>query len=281
MADRHCRVCGGSIAPPPERGPRAVTCGDECADKNEKAKARERKQRPEAKAKARERQQRPEFKAKARERKQRPEAKAKARERQQRPEAKAKARERQQRPEFKAKARERKQRPEAKAKARERQQRPEAKAKARERQQQPKYKAKAREREQRPEYKAKKREWEQQTENKAKKQERMRERYHRMGGYGYRRHLPDLLARDGWRCGLCGGSLQGEDQSDIHVDHIKPVSKGGDSRPDNLQPAHAHCNKSKSDRELHFMRSSLYIQPLSSSRLCAGPREFCSRTVLS
>ena len=54
-----------------------------------------------------------------------------------------------------------------------------------------------------------------------------------------------VLARDGLRCGLCGGDV---DPTDIHLDHIQPVSRGGLNRVRNLQVAHSRCNLRKGNR---------------------------------
>ena len=67
-----------------------------------------------------------------------------------------------------------------------------------------------------------------------------------MGGQGYRRHFAALIERDGPVCGICKNSFELTD--DIHIDHIRPVSKGGTSDFSNLQLAHAFCNVSKYNR---------------------------------
>lgn len=51
-----------------------------------------------------------------------------------------------------------------------------------------------------------------------------------------------LVARDGEVCSHCGAT------SDLHIDHIHPVSKGGDNDLANLQLLCADCNIRKSDR---------------------------------
>lgn len=60
---------------------------------------------------------------------------------------------------------------------------------------------------------------------------------------------PDLraavIARDGLVCALCGGDVA---LDDLHIDHIRPVSHGGRTELDNLQPAHARCNLKKGAR---------------------------------
>ena len=87
---------------------------------------------------------------------------------------------------------------------------------------------------------AKARKW--QAENPERKREHGRRR-----SFGYRKHLSDLMEDYAGMCGICGEDMFGlESDSDIHVDHIIPVSKGGTNDYDNLQPAHATCNFRKS-----------------------------------
>lgn len=53
--------------------------------------------------------------------------------------------------------------------------------------------------------------------------------------------------RDGGICGLCAEPVAFDA---MHLDHIKPVAKGGPHTFDNLQPTHPRCNHRKKDREL-------------------------------
>lgn len=53
----------------------------------------------------------------------------------------------------------------------------------------------------------------------------------------------DILARDGFRCQICGASQ--EDEVKLHVDHIIPVSKGGKTVPENLRTLCDACNIGK------------------------------------
>lgn len=55
-----------------------------------------------------------------------------------------------------------------------------------------------------------------------------------------------VLARDGRRCGICGGGIQPGEP--VHLDHIIPWSKGGSNDVGNLQPAHPRCNMRKGAR---------------------------------
>lgn len=51
-----------------------------------------------------------------------------------------------------------------------------------------------------------------------------------------------ILDRDGHRCRKCGETIR------LCIDHIKPVSVGGDSSDENLQVLCCWCNAEKNDR---------------------------------
>lgn len=54
------------------------------------------------------------------------------------------------------------------------------------------------------------------------------------------------------RCAICSRKLHGKG----HLDHIHPLARGGDHKPDNLQFLCAPCNLSKSDKDpIDYMRS--------------------------
>lgn len=57
-----------------------------------------------------------------------------------------------------------------------------------------------------------------------------------------------ILMKDGAKCKLCGATPQ--TGAKLHVDHIKPWSKGGETIPENLQILCDKCNIGKSDIEL-------------------------------
>lgn len=59
----------------------------------------------------------------------------------------------------------------------------------------------------------------------------------------------EILKRDNFRCIYCGRSPQ-QDDVKIHVDHVKPLSKGGSNEVDNLVTSCDECNLGKSDNEL-------------------------------
>lgn len=61
----------------------------------------------------------------------------------------------------------------------------------------------------------------------------------------------------GTDCHLCGGAIDlaaprspgavGWEKS-LHIDHVIPLSKGGDDTLDNVRPAHGQCNVKKHNR---------------------------------
>lgn len=50
-----------------------------------------------------------------------------------------------------------------------------------------------------------------------------------------------VYARDKGRCGICGITVYG----DFHIDHVIPLSKGGEHSYANVQVAHPKCNQEK------------------------------------
>lgn len=54
-----------------------------------------------------------------------------------------------------------------------------------------------------------------------------------------------ILKRDGFRCVLCGHGR--DDGAQLEVDHIFPVSKGGETVPKNLRTLCKECNRGKRD----------------------------------
>ena len=55
-----------------------------------------------------------------------------------------------------------------------------------------------------------------------------------------------VFQRDGYRCVECGAS---NEETTLHVDHIKPVAKGGTNNINNLQTLCKKCNLAKSTDE--------------------------------
>ena len=52
-----------------------------------------------------------------------------------------------------------------------------------------------------------------------------------------------IIERDGMVCHICGDDIP--DMSDLHFDHVIPLSKGGAHSYDNIKPSHAACNLRK------------------------------------
>ena len=51
-----------------------------------------------------------------------------------------------------------------------------------------------------------------------------------------------ILIRDNCICKMCGASPAKDPSVELHVDHIKPWSKGGETSPDNLRTLCSICN---------------------------------------
>lgn len=58
-----------------------------------------------------------------------------------------------------------------------------------------------------------------------------------------KKQLKSELWQTNKKCGICGKDLPGLDKSTL--DHIVPLSKGGDCSLGNLQLAHWQCNNAK------------------------------------
>lgn len=58
-----------------------------------------------------------------------------------------------------------------------------------------------------------------------------------------------VLARDHFKCYYCGKSPATDPSVVLHVDHIKPWAKGGETTMDNLRTSCSKCNLGKSDME--------------------------------
>lgn len=54
-----------------------------------------------------------------------------------------------------------------------------------------------------------------------------------------------IMQRDQFRCKYCGATT--DDNAKLEIDHIVPVSKGGDNDPENLQTLCFECNRGKRD----------------------------------
>lgn len=82
----------------------------------------------------------------------------------------------------------------------------------------------------------------------------MAEMYERLAsGENVERYDPIGIAeRDGWTCSLCGNPIpQGVSHKDplsLSMDHVVPLSKGGDDTVANIRAAHMGCNAAKGNR---------------------------------
>lgn len=56
-----------------------------------------------------------------------------------------------------------------------------------------------------------------------------------------------VLKRDNFKCCACGASPAKDPSIELHVDHIIPFSKGGETTIDNLQTLCSKCNLGKSN----------------------------------
>ncbi len=57
-----------------------------------------------------------------------------------------------------------------------------------------------------------------------------------------------LAERDGFICALCGQFLPTHmTGQNVHVDHIKPLAKGGQDEVENMRVVHARCNLVRGD----------------------------------
>ncbi len=54
-----------------------------------------------------------------------------------------------------------------------------------------------------------------------------------------------ILVRDGFRCKSCGASPLVQSGTELHVDHVLPWSKGGETTDDNLETKCKQCNLGK------------------------------------
>ncbi len=59
-----------------------------------------------------------------------------------------------------------------------------------------------------------------------------------------------VMKRDNFKCCLCGASPAKDPMVELHIDHIVPWAKGGETVIDNLQTLCSKCNLGKSDLPL-------------------------------
>jgi hypothetical protein len=70
-------------------------------------------------------------------------------------------------------------------------------------------------------------------------------RRRRQAQYAIEQWRPAVIARDGYVCGICGDLVC---PTELSIDHIIPVARGGGDDLDNLQVAHRVCNSRKGAR---------------------------------
>ncbi len=58
-----------------------------------------------------------------------------------------------------------------------------------------------------------------------------------------------VLQRDNFKCCMCGATPAKDPSVELHIDHIVPWSKGGETVIDNLQTLCSKCNLGKTDLE--------------------------------
>jgi hypothetical protein len=60
-----------------------------------------------------------------------------------------------------------------------------------------------------------------------------------------------VMRRDNFKCRICGKSPAKNPEVELHVDHIKAWTKGGETTFENLQTLCSVCNIGKSDLDMH------------------------------
>ena len=56
-----------------------------------------------------------------------------------------------------------------------------------------------------------------------------------------------VMQRDNFKCCICGASPATNPSIELHIDHIVPWSKGGETLLENLQTLCSNCNYGKSN----------------------------------
>ena len=56
-----------------------------------------------------------------------------------------------------------------------------------------------------------------------------------------------VMKKDNFKCCMCGASPAKDPSVELHIDHIIPWSKGGETTIDNLQTLCSKCNLGKSN----------------------------------
>ena len=105
-----------------------------------------------------------------------------------------------------------------------------------------------------------------------KKARRIERKAKEKGAKGYVFNLFDVFQRDGWRCQLCDCSSPKILRGTYHplapeLDHIKPLSKGGEHTMENTQLLCRTCNMMKSDKSMTWAKRQLRSRDLRSLKL--------------
>lgn len=64
--------------------------------------------------------------------------------------------------------------------------------------------------------------------------------------------VDDLIARDGRDCGICGRRIPAvayPDMDSASIDHIVPISRGGEHALSNVRATHLRCNIARGNRD--------------------------------
>ena len=60
----------------------------------------------------------------------------------------------------------------------------------------------------------------------------------------------EIAERDGWACHICGDEVT---RADWSIDHLVPLSLGGEHTRANVKIAHRSCNASRGNRDLSYL----------------------------
>lgn len=94
--------------------------------------------------------------------------------------------------------------------------------------------------------------------NLLRKQTRRRREAIKRGVRHERYNASDIYSRDNWMCGLCGKPIWKRAKvphaKAATIDHIVPLSRGGDDVRSNVQAAHFICNSTKNNKMIGQLR---------------------------
>ncbi len=75
-----------------------------------------------------------------------------------------------------------------------------------------------------------------------------------------------ILNRDGWSCQYCGEV----ERSEMTIDHIIPIARGGTDEPENLISACKRCNYSKQDKVVGDPNRAVFFERHSTATSSRG-----------